>query len=71
MFPDNEPYICMHIRRTDFLLPGGGLALPTSYFVDALESIPDRDRYQLVVVSDDPDAVREELGDRYTSACSR
>jgi len=71
MFPDIEPYICMHVRRTDFFHQAGGLALPTSYFVDALESIPDRDRYQLIVVSDDPEAVREELGDHYIVRCSR
>jgi hypothetical protein len=61
-FPALPPYICMHVRRADYLdIPGGGWALPTSYFRDALASIPERDRYALVVVSDDPQAVAVEL----------
>jgi hypothetical protein len=60
-FSDLAPYICMHVRRADYLDIPGGWALPTSYFRDALASIPERERYGLVVVSDDPQAVATEL----------
>jgi hypothetical protein len=55
-----RPYICMHVRRTDYLLTNRW-ALPTSWFLDALATVPDRERYDLVVVSDDPAVVRGEL----------
>jgi hypothetical protein len=55
-----RPYICMHVRRGDYL-ETNLWALPTSWFLDALDAVPDRDRYDLVVVSDDPLGVREEL----------
>jgi hypothetical protein len=57
-----RPYICMHVRRGDYL-DTKLWALPTSWFLDALEAVPDRERYDLVVVSDDPAAVRRELRD--------
>jgi len=60
--PDLPPYICMHVRRGDYL-ETGLWALPISYFLDALASIPDRERYELIVVSDDPEGVRGELAD--------
>jgi hypothetical protein len=56
----DRPYICMHVRRGDYL-DTNLWALPTSWFVEALEAVPDRDRYDVVVVSDDPVGVREEL----------
>jgi hypothetical protein len=55
-----RPYICMHVRRGDYLATGGW-ALPTSWFLAALEAVPDRERYDVIVVSDDPAAVRQEL----------
>ena len=55
-----RPYICMHVRRGDYL-DTNLWALPASWFIDALEAVPDRDRYDVVVVSDDPVAVRQEL----------
>jgi hypothetical protein len=61
-YPDRRPYICMHVRRTDYL-DTNLWALPTSYFLDALAEVPDRDRYEVVVVSDDPVRVRQELRD--------
>ena len=60
-FPELGPYICMHVRRTDYLDMPPGWALPASYFTDALAEIPDRDRFKLIVVSDDPDTVRADL----------
>jgi hypothetical protein len=70
-YPTRHPYICMHVRRGDYLDVPGGWALPTSYFLDALESISDRDRYELIVVSDDPVAVRAELSDEHSMRCSQ
>jgi hypothetical protein len=65
-----RPYVCMHVRRGDYLATGGW-ALPTSWFRDALEVVPDLDRYELVVVTDDPVAVREELRDAGPIRCEQ
>jgi hypothetical protein len=56
----DRPYVCMHVRRGDYLATGGW-ALPASWFVAALEAVPDVENYEVVVVSDDPVAVRQEL----------
>ena len=64
------PYICMHVRRADYLDIPGGWALPTSYFRDALASIPERERFELIVVSDDPHAVTIELADEPGLRCA-
>jgi hypothetical protein len=69
-FADLPPYICMHVRRADYLDIPGGWALPTSYFRDALASIAERERYALVVVSDDPQAVGRELAGEPGMRCS-
>ncbi|MHB1569047.1 MAG: alpha-1,2-fucosyltransferase [Solirubrobacteraceae bacterium] len=61
-YEPRRPYVCMHVRRTDYL-DTQAWALPTSYFHNALAAVPDCDRYELVVVSDDPEAVRRELHD--------
>jgi hypothetical protein len=65
------PYICMHVRRADYVDMPGGWALPTSYFRDALASIPERDRYALFVVSDDPQAAAIELAGEPGLRCER
>jgi hypothetical protein len=52
----------MHVRRTDYIDMPVAWALTMSYFTDALQAIPHRDRYELIVVSDDPENVRNELG---------
>lgn len=61
-------YICMHVRRADYL-DTNAWALPTSYFRDALGAVGDARRYELVIVSDDPPAVRRELQDLPGAAC--
>jgi hypothetical protein len=61
-YPQRKPYICMHVRRGDYL-DTGVWALPTSYFRDALATIDDAEGFELIVISDDPGAVREELSD--------
>jgi hypothetical protein len=61
-YTDLRPYVCMHLRRGDLLDPSHRpVALPTSFFLDALEEVPDRDRYPVVVISDDIAGAREEL----------
>lgn len=69
-FPDRRPYICMHVRRTDYLDIADGWALPTSYFLDALECVPDREAYEVVVVSDDPDGAAHEFAGEVDVRCS-
>jgi hypothetical protein len=64
----SRPYICMHVRRGDYL-ETNLWALPTSWFLEALDAVPDRDRYDVVVVSDDPAAVRQELSDAGEIRC--
>lgn len=70
-FPTRRPYICMHVRRTDYLDIADGWALPTSYFLQARDSIPEHEHYDLVVVSDDPEAIGEEFAGEPTLRCSR
>lgn len=70
-FPQLPPFVCMHVRRSDYLDMADGWALPTSYFRQALESIPGRERYEVIVVSDDPDAVSAELAGVPRLQCSR
>src|SRR3954452_25262306 len=59
-FPGLRPYVCVHVRRADYL-ETRGWALPTQFYLDALAAVPDRERYEVIVVSDDADAVRDEL----------
>jgi hypothetical protein len=54
-------YICMHIRRGDY--GNEGYQLPTSFFRDALATLPERNQLPLIVVSDDPASARQELWD--------
>lgn len=62
------PYICMHVRRGDYL-ETNLWALPASWFREALDAVPGRESYELVVVSDDPPLVREELSDLGEFTC--
>jgi hypothetical protein len=56
-------YVCLHVRRGDYLEWSGGRALPPSYYRDALAAVGDLERYEVVVISDDIAAVTQELGD--------
>lgn len=58
----SRPYVCVHVRRGDYL-DTNLWALPTSWFRQALATVPDLHRYDIVVVSDDPVAVGRELSD--------
>jgi len=53
------PYVCCHVRRGDYLQLG--IALPLSYYADALDLLdPDR-RLRVVFVGDDLDEARAAL----------
>jgi hypothetical protein len=51
----------VHMRRGDYFV-SGTLALPTTYFTDALATLPEE--LPVIVVTDDPRFVRNELRDR-------
>jgi hypothetical protein len=59
----DRPYICCHVRQTDYREWGGGLALPASYYATCLEALRERSDAPVVVVGDDPDWLRDELAD--------
>jgi hypothetical protein len=64
-YPDLErPYVCIHVRRTDYL-ETGVWALPTSWFLDALAALPGIEGHRIVVVSDDPEGVRSEFAGHF------
>jgi hypothetical protein len=58
-----EPYVCCHVRRTDYLDWRGGVALPVSYYRAGLERLALDPGRTIVVVGDDLDWLRDELGD--------
>jgi hypothetical protein len=57
-YPDLGSYACIHVRRGDYL--DNGWALPGSYYADAL-AVADRPGDRVIVVSDDPPRVEQEL----------
>lgn len=58
-----RPYICCHVRQTDYREWGGGLALPVSYYAMCLRSLRERSNAPVLVVGDDPEWLRAELAD--------
>lgn len=48
-----RPYVCCHVRRTDYLQWGDGVALPVSYYADALRSLDLPPQTPVVFVGDD------------------
>lgn len=61
-YGDLGPYTCVHVRRADYL-EIDGWALPASYFAEALAAAGAwTDAGPVIVVSDDLDAARAELG---------
>jgi hypothetical protein len=57
-----RPFVCVHMRRGDYFdWGGGGRALPTSYFLDALGAIENLGDLELLVISDDLDGAAAEL----------
>ncbi|HWD24108.1 MAG TPA: alpha-1,2-fucosyltransferase [Acidimicrobiales bacterium] len=57
-----RPYICCHVRRTDYLQWGEGVALPVSYYTDALRSLELPPKTPVVFVGDDLSEVEAALG---------
>jgi hypothetical protein len=55
------PYVCCHVRRTDYLSWEGGVALPASYYRDCLEELGPAEGVPIVFVGDDFEGLREEL----------
>jgi hypothetical protein len=53
------PYVCCHVRRTDYHVFEGGVVLPGSYYRDALAAARERLDGPLVVVGDDLEEVRD------------
>src|SRR5207244_3906913 len=52
-----RPYVCCHVRRTDYLTFAGGVALPVSYYRDSLRRLSPAGT-PVVLVGDDLDDVR-------------
>jgi hypothetical protein len=60
-YGDLGSFTCVHMRRGDFFEWGeGGRALPTSYFLDALETAAAAGQ-QVIVISDDLDLAAAEM----------
>jgi hypothetical protein len=53
------PYVCCHVRRTDYHVYDGGVVLPPSYYDVALAAARTQVSGPVVVVADDLDEVRE------------
>jgi hypothetical protein len=60
-YGDLGRYVCVHVRRGDYLEWEGGRALPTSYFLDALAAVPDLESHEVIVVSDDIELASREF----------
>jgi hypothetical protein len=57
-----RPYICCHVRRTDYLTWLDGVALPVSYYRECLERAGNAGSVPVVFVGDDLEEVRSEFG---------
>ena len=54
------PYVCCHVRRTDFVTLG--VALPSSFYFDALSVLAPADGWPIVFVGDDLVGLKREFG---------
>ena len=57
------PYVCCHVRQTDYRDWRGGVALPASYYRTCLERLACDHQTPIIAVGDDPEWLRSELGD--------
>jgi hypothetical protein len=57
-----RPYICCHVRRTDYVTLGDGAALPVSYYTDALRLLDLPAPTPVVFVGDDLSEVESHFG---------
>lgn len=58
-----RPYVCCHVRQTDYREWGGGLALPASYYATCIQAIRQDSDAPVVVVGDDPEWLAAEITD--------
>jgi hypothetical protein len=56
-----QRYVCCHVRRTDYLEWAGGVALPASYYEEALARIEAPADEPVVVIGDDLEWFRSEV----------
>jgi hypothetical protein len=56
-----EPYVCCHVRRGDYISFRGGVELPTSYYSDALTLVRPSPEMRVVYVGDDLSVARRRL----------
>jgi len=59
-----SPYVCCHVRHTDYAQWLGGVALPLSYYRDSLRQAGVAAETPVVFVGDDLAEVEEEFGGR-------
>ncbi len=59
-----EPYICCHVRRTDYVTILDGIALPGAYYKRCLDLLGAEPETPVVFVGDDLAEVRSAFGDR-------
>lgn len=59
-----DEYVCCHVRRTDYLEWGDGMALPVTYYADALRSLETLEGKPVVFVGDDLREVEHAFGSR-------
>jgi hypothetical protein len=57
-----RPYVCCHVRRTDYETFAGGIVLPASYYRRSLGRLAPAAGTPVVFVGDNLDEVRAELG---------
>ena len=56
------PYVCCHVRRTDYHTWEDGIVLPASYYLDSLERLAPAEGIPVVFVGDDFEDLQDELG---------
>jgi len=57
-----RPYVCCHVRRTDYFTFAGGVVLPLSYYADCLARLRPARGTPIVFVGDDLSQVRARFG---------
>jgi hypothetical protein len=62
-YPDllDGPYVCCHVRRTDYHTWEDGVVLPASYYLDCLAELSPGEGVPVVFVGDDFEGLSEQL----------
>jgi hypothetical protein len=60
LYPDllERPYVCCHVRKTDYAYVGGGICLPASYYRKSLRRLAPSPDTPIVFIGDDLDDAR-------------